>query len=219
METKKLLFNKEVEKINMRKWTKKCFVVALVISCVQIVSSADAVPVLQWQDNDPLTHNAIGILGLEVPAYGTYDVTFGHTFTSVWGDPSAPSPVPTFWGDEVGAGATTLAILTLFNAIGGVYNANDFTHGAKALMFVPYAELGDGIHISGYYSRRTTYEGNPDPFGVWEDVLHGGSHSFWESHASFSVATPIPEPSTIVLMTCGLLGLLGIGVKCRRKAK
>lgn len=33
------------------------------------------------------------------------------------------------------------------------------------------------------------------------------------------ISEPIPEPSTIILMSCGLLGLLGIGVKRRRKAK
>lgn len=41
-----------------------------------------------------------------------------------------------------------------------------------------------------------------------------------QSDAAFiAVFEPIPEPSTIVLISCGILGLLGICVKRRRKAQ
>ena len=48
-------------------------------------------------------------------------------------------------------------------------------------------------------------------------ISAAASHSFYALSEPLSV--PIPEPSTIVLMTCGLLVLLGICVKRRRKAK
>ena len=51
------------------------------------------------------------------------------------------------------------------------------------------------------------------------DVSANGSVVVGWAGKSHDTPEPIPEPSTIALMTCGLLGLLGIGVKRRRKAK
>jgi len=43
-----------------------------------------------------------------------------------------------------------------------------------------------------------------------------GDTYFVESN--LALGKPIPEPTTIFLMSCGLLGLLGIGIKqCRKK--
>lgn len=42
-------------------------------------------------------------------------------------------------------------------------------------------------------------------------AINSGNHAF--------IMTPIPEPTTILLMSCGLLGLLGIVIKQHRKTK
>jgi len=58
--------------------------------------------------------------------------------------------------------------------------------------------------------------GNPTPGDTWNDIPDydqvKGYVIEWDSN-------PIPEPTTIVLMSCGLLGLLSIGIRQRRKNK
>ncbi len=78
--------------------------------------------------------NAYGITGLDVSGYGTFDVTFGHTFTAVWGDPSAPNPVPTFWGDPSGATVARDAINAVFNLDGGISTAGGRSRYCRFLL-------------------------------------------------------------------------------------
>jgi hypothetical protein len=53
-----------------------------------------------------------------------------------------------------------------------------------------------------------------------QDFDSGGSESFINNTTGGGVTVPpIPEPTTIVLMSCGLIGLLGVAVRKRMKKK
>jgi len=59
---------------------------------------------------------------------------------------------------------------------------------------------------------------------LWGTSLHNGMIAWYDGGSSdggiyYATQEPIPEPSTIILMSCGLLGLLGIVIKQRRKEK
>ena len=48
---------------------------------------------------------------------------------------------------------------------------------------------------------------------------NGGSESFINDTNGAGLGEPIPEPTTIALMSCGLLGLLGVAVRKRMRKK
>ena len=70
--------------------------------------------------------------------------------------------------------------------------------------------------------------------GTWDDwgidyttvLFNGTEYQMWytgfdgsNDRIGYATSEPIPEPTTIVLMSFGLLGLLGIGIRRRRKEK
>lgn len=157
--------------------------------------------------------NATGILGLDVPGYGTFDVTFGHTFTDVWGDVASPSPVPTFWGDSLGARSAGDAIVSVFHAHGGIADASDTWDVLTNWVFVPYGQYMGTEDVL----FRNLQSGLSSP--IWSGP-HGGFGAVWcDSYADFtpSGGTPIPEPSTLILFGFGFLGFLGYFVRQRKR--
>ena len=78
-----------------------------------------------------------GILNLDV--LGTiYDVqVVVDTGANVFGSPTSPSPLPTFWGDQAGAAAAVTALVTALNSAGGIEGATGVA-GSRYWIDVPW---------------------------------------------------------------------------------
>lgn len=210
-----------------KRMTTDWFVVALIslYFFICLVSYADAAQIIfdelgPYHPNIPNSGNAIGILGLEVPDRGTFDVTFGHTFSDVWGHPSAPNPVPTFWGDTVGAEAAAGAILGVFTASGVVNDANDGIGPYWNYVRVPFGVYHYDLN-GPQIGVMIVYFFSPFDSPVWEPHRHlYDTLPIETGYASFSPSgQPISEPSTLVLVGIGMFGVLGYGFSRKRRKK
>jgi len=87
-----------------------------------------------------------GILNLDV--LGTiYNVDIVvDTGTNVFGSPATPSPVPTFWGNQAGAGAAVTAIVNALNSEGGIAGATGVA-GSRYWIDIPWATAGGDLAV------------------------------------------------------------------------
>lgn len=103
-------------------------------------------------------------------------------------------------GQVVGESKTTgdAAVHTFLYDGGTMYDLSDLFLGSGWTVNNGVQCINDAGQIAGY------------------GLINGQTHAFL---ATLEFTEPIPEPTTIVLMGCGLLGLLGIAIRHRRKTK
>jgi len=127
------------------------------------------------------------------------------------------------WKVHFGTDGSGNAIAKLIDGPSSAYatiNVGNSNYNDYRLVFNPASGtadffVNDVLQASGY-SGDPNYTGNQVYFGAgtWSET----GESNWNL-VEFGEATVIPEPTTILLMGCGLLGLFGIGIRHRRKNK
>jgi hypothetical protein len=142
-----------------------------------------------------------GILNLDV--LGTiYDVEIVvDTGANVFGSPTTPSPVPTFWGDQAGAAAAVTAIVNALNSEGGIAGATGVA-GSRYWIDIPWGtaysnlavEFANGTGASWFYEGTGACG-----FNV------GCSAEGW---ALFTPVVPVPAAVWLFGSALGLMGVM-----------
>jgi hypothetical protein len=123
---------------------------------------------------------------------GLPGVTTGHTLTKI---------EPINWSDPFNYGAGTYVILKTGNLDLNPINYDHFAFNIGSSVFADYTAL-----ITAMLSDLEVQTG-----------IYGKSVDWWKGKAShFTIATPIP--SAVLLFGSGILGLVGIRMRSRRKS-
>jgi hypothetical protein len=150
------------------------------------------------------SNNVTGVLGLQVPGKGTFNVDFVFgSISALYGSPTSPVPTPTFYNDEPGAIAANNAMVAEFNSVGGLLGLKDDVGGAMTTdANIPHTPSSLGAVVDTLFS-------NSGNWGRFAQTFFYENVDFM--HAVFS---PVPEPGAAALMS---LGILGFAVGRRRK--
>jgi hypothetical protein len=147
-----------------------------------------------------------GILNLDV--LGTiYDVAIVvDTGANVFGSPTTPSPVPTFWGNQAGASAAVTAIVNALNTEGGIAGATGVA-GSRYWIDIPwgYNGLEFDVEFADHYLSTSWLNSGIGSCGFREGCTAEG----W---ALFTPVVPVPAAVWLFGSALGVMGWL------RRKA-
>jgi hypothetical protein len=171
----------------MRTNILKMLFFTIVLQCGSFAASA-AVVNLTGSD-------ATSISGLDVGG-SLFDVTFENgSFNSIYGDPLAPSPVPTFWNDFANADLARASINTALNLAGALTII-----GGGGDYRVAYAEVAgtNALVIQSSNGGGWSLDGYTD--------VGGGSVT---NFATFTTTT-VPAPATLLLLLSGLIAIVRI---------
>ncbi len=126
----------------------------------------------------------------------TWNVAFGDAqFSDIWGNPSAPSPTPTFWNNLSGAQTADSAITDALNAGGSPPLATVSGFSPFILYVIPVA-LVDSTTMTLLLSQRTS------------EWVHNGETSINPILAQpYAVFTSVPEVPQIGLA----MGMAALG--------
>jgi hypothetical protein len=157
---------------------------------------------------------------------GTFDFTAGFSsghpdfFETNLGTIGAP-PTQLFANATFGTHATTASVLnSLGTGIQFGQNFGGLTVLANATKFT-FAETVQGQDLNNHQIVITASSENGANGAVGQSVFTAGANAGTTDKSTFlyapSITTVVPEPSSIVLLGCGLAGFFGIGL--RRKTR
>jgi hypothetical protein len=143
------------------------------------------------------SNNVTGVLGLQVPGKGTFNVDFVFgSINDLYGSPTSPVPTPMFYNDEPGAIAANNAMVAEFNNVGGLLGLKDDVGGAMTIdASIPHTPMSSGAIVDTLFSNSGTW-------GRFAQTFFGENIDFMQA-----VFSPVPEPGAAGLLGLGVLGL------------
>jgi hypothetical protein len=192
-----------------------------------------------YQLDDGTGENSIGAYGLNAVTYmNQFSTASAYDYISsieiAWGQVLNDTPVTIYIWDDLDNDGSPIDRVVLYSDVVNIQNANTDTFNffsapniyVDGSFFVGFEYLNtqDALGTSNYFPGRLdqtqtlqrSWIGVPDAGLEFNTIDYYGFSGNWMIRANGGGASPVPEPSTMILLGIGLLGLVGVGRRSRQ---